>query len=40
MVTTTDNIQDIDPGSVNNDCNCDSDKNQGYKISDFGTNYD
>ena len=39
VVTTTDNVQDIDPDSFNNDCNCDCDNNKDYPINDFDTHY-
>ena len=39
VITTTDNVRDIDPYSVNNNCNCDYDDNKDYLIYDFDTKY-
>ena len=40
VITTTDNVRDIDPDSVNNNGNCDCDNNKVHPINDADPQYD
>ena len=39
MITTTDNVRDLDPNSVNNIGNCDCDNHKVHPINDFDNRY-